>query len=418
MFSQINWRYLLRNSPFIYGQNIADAGSVLLLAVLAANFVPPEMYGSYKYLLTLATLASMFSLSGIGATLLRQVANDHGASFTYLAKKLFLSLLLPTALILAGAGYYLLQGDRVFGLSLAIAAICTPFFYTTQLYRPTLNGLQQYQRYALYSSVHAILAAGFMATAFFITNNVIVFVATFFLSHTLLGAYFLFQTHHKHIRSIQQISDTSSAHFATHLSFLNIFSKLANNIDSIIVFQLLGPIMLATYTFSKTPIDQLKAQNKTLAALIAPRFSKYSYQQIRAKMTSKTILLVAAGGLLAFIYWLLAPYIFELLFPQYKNGIMYSQILSLGLLTFPQILYIEAFTALKMKRALYIVRISSAVLRISLIALLTLWFGLLGLVSAIVLTQYLMLLLSASIFHTDILNGILSSYKLNRLSTK
>ena len=80
-------------------------------------------------------------------------------------------------------------------------------------------------------------------------------------------------------------------------------------------------------------------------------------------------------------------FLFVIIFPQYEEALLYSQVLSLSLLLMPSILHVQALTALNQKNALYVVSIVKSVTKISLIFILIPLFGIWGAVFAFLLSQ-------------------------------
>lgn len=398
-WQRINFRYLIKNAPFLIAKNGIQSIAVLAVSIVAANYLAPEVYGSYKYILSLIAIAGIFSLTGSGEVLLRQTAKDGGAAVKYLIRKSFFYQLFPSLILVGISGYYFILDNQIFALSCLIAAILFPFYKTALLYQSFLNGTQRFKELALSGIITSIFTASVIGITMYAYNSPLLLVAAYVTTHTLVSVVLFLIIYKRHISTLQHTEDPAALNYSGHLSALNILSKTANHADNLIAFQLLGPAQLAVYSFAKTPVAQLVGYNKLLSSLVAPKFSKYTKLQIQNNLLPKILILFSVGLVLSIGYSLLAPFIFSLLFPAYMEAVIYTQILSLSLLTFPALLYKEAFLALEMKKALYITQITIPFTKITLLAVLGTLFGILGIVSATVATRWSGLLLSALLFH-------------------
>ena len=84
---------------------------------------------------------------------------------------------------------------------------------------------------------------------------------------------------------------------------------------------------------------------------------------------------------------LLAPTIFSVLFPNYVDFVLVSQLFVLTLLLAPTSVIQTAMTALKLKKQLYFVSTSTAVIRVVLLLTIVPIWGLSGAVSVVIISQ-------------------------------
>jgi O-antigen/teichoic acid export membrane protein len=104
-----------------------------------------------------------------------------------------------------------------------------------------------------------------------------------------------------------------------------------------------------------------------------------------------------AGVMLAALLILALPTIFQLLFPTYLDSVIYAQWLAISLIFIPELLFGQALVAHLQKRSLYIINISSNLLKIILLLILLPVYGIWGAVYTLLL--YLFYSMTVKIFH-------------------
>src|SRR4051812_37889883 len=72
--------YLARGSFWLAIGQMATSACSLLLTVAFANIFTKDGYGTYKYVLSIAGLLSVFSLSGYGDGIIRASARGHDST--------------------------------------------------------------------------------------------------------------------------------------------------------------------------------------------------------------------------------------------------------------------------------------------------------------------------------------------------
>lgn len=346
------------------------------LAIAFGHFASKDMYGNYKYVLSLASILSAVSLSGLADALTQSVAKGLDGTLTQ-AFRLQLRWSFPFVLSsLALAGYYQFEGNEFLGASLVLVAIFQPLLTAVSLFSGFLFAQKDFARGSLY--LFAMNTFTFLALliALFLGERAILLVATYFIARTFIAG-FLFWKANKHARNINE--DPSLLHFSTHLSAMNIIGSIADKLDSVIIFTLLGPANLAVYTFALAMPEQIKGLAKNLYGLALPKYAKQTVTDIKKNSANKFIVLTFSLTLAVLLYIVLAPFIFSLLFPLYMEAVPYSQLyaISIVLAGIPQLI-VAVFTAHKKTKELYLTtNTSSVVLMISLLILVP-YFGLWG----------------------------------------
>lgn len=377
------------------GQVIA-AMSTFILSIAFANLPPQDVFGSYRYILSLIGIVSAFSLTGANLMVSRAVAKGLESS---IKQGLHLSLLWNSAVFIGGlciGGYYLWQGNEILGWSLLIASALQPYRLTSTLYMAYLSGLMQYKLKFILRSIHVVLATVALLVALFLTNNLIILVTTYFFSYTIIGLCMFMLV--KRLHKPNERTDPHAKKNSVHLSIMTIGTQLVSQLDKVLIFQFLGPTQLAVYAFAILPYSELKAPSKIIASLAVPKMSTQKLTSIHNTLHRKVVIFFFANLVIFGTYIILAPHIFALLFPKYTSSVVYSQFLALGLLASPSILYTKALVSHMKKRELYIIKFLTPTIRLLLYIILLPPFGLWGMVVAFTIGEFIYSLLALVMF--------------------
>lgn len=391
---------ILENGFILFIQNILTAIFSLIIAITAANFLEPSVYGIYKYIIATSAVLTIFSLPGARKALVRSIANNEIWTYKFLFKKTLLYGYVGSILLLILSTYYLLQGNFGFSIAFCVIALLQPLIQSAELYKSYLNGLQKIKPLACYSTLSSILLGTFLIITIIMTQDYLYIIIIFFSSHAIVASLiFLATAPDLKSSTLDKSTSNETLNYAKHLSFMHIFSKVALGLESILIFHHIGAVGLAVYSFANTPVNQIRGQRKVLSTLITPRFTQYSFTAIKGRIALKAIIIFIISCFLVIIYWVSAPYIFELLFPKYVNSVKISQILSLAILSFPGTVYFDALTAHKKTKALYIVNTTSAISSIFLMLIFMPIWGLTGLALATVISRFISMILAVTTFY-------------------
>jgi O-antigen/teichoic acid export membrane protein len=388
--------YLAKGSFWLTLAQVAASASGLILVIGFANLLPKETYGTYRYVLSVASVIAAFSLSGMGVAVTQAVARGmDGVLRAAVRVQLRWSILM--VLVAAGAAiYYFIRGDRAIGISLLIVGALSPVIESTSLYADFISGKKDFRTVALYGLIRNLVPVAVILTAIALTDDVILVVLAYFLSHAATsGALYLCVL--KKYRPSEAI-DPSSISFGKHASVTNLLSIGASQLDKILVFHYLGAVQLAVYGIAYSLPGQFKILMKMATTLIMPKMSAASLSTIRSAIHQKALrMFILFAGIVA-VYVLAAPFVFRLLFPQYLEAVPLSQALALGYLFAPAILYSQTFFAQKRQKEMYVNKTLASVIRIILLLILLPAYGLWGAAYAYILGNALSFLVSFTLF--------------------
>ncbi len=390
-YTKTDMVYLTRGGFWLtFGQGIASLAS-FLLAIGCAHFLPKEVYGQYKYIISVAAIITTFTLTGLGSAVVQSTAIGF---FGTLRKAFWINLKWSVFMILGsliGAVYYIINENYELGISLIIIAIVSPLLKSFELYDAYLGGRKDFKRSSIFNSIEDTLSAVFIFIAILLTNNVIIIVGVYFISNMLMKAYF-YRKIDKEIPKNSSI-DYDAFRYGKHLSFINIWLNISGQIDKILIFHYLGAIELAIYAFSTAIPRQVRSFIGMLGPLAMPKLAERSADEIKKSVPKKFLTSLFILGPIVIIYIISAPYIYKVFFPQYMDSVFYSQIYATFILLMGNLSEV-ALSAKKAVKEKYIISISVSIFNTVLMFIMLHFYGALGVVLSIVITKYLGSLLS------------------------
>jgi len=386
-------KYLIHGGFWLTSGNIISTLASLLLSIAFANLLPKETYGMYRYVLSLASIISITTLTGVDSAVTQAIARNFDHSFFEGLKTKMRWGVLGSLASIACALYYYTQGNNTLTIALLIIGVCVPFTEAFDLYNSILNGKKLFSLYTKYNIATQIGYVLVMVVTLFFTKSVIALVAAFLLSNTILNLACLLLTLKR--VELNQKDDPGTAAFGKHLSVMYTLSTILTELDKIIVFHYLGAVDLAIYSFALAPTDQIKGLLKNIHSLAFPKFANRSRLELKDTILSKTwkFGVFMTGGII--IYIILAPVFFQTLFPSYITSVTYSQILAISVIGASLSMFVyTAMESQKAQKELYKFNIITNVLNAIILVPLVYYFGLWGAVAAKIIARFFSLIYS------------------------
>lgn len=377
------------------------------LSILYARYIDKDVYGNYRYILSFLSMFGFFSLSGMGFAMTRAVARGYERTYVRFAKIIFISTLGITIIGLCSSLYFFfIRQETVIALSLAVGALLIPFVEGTGNWRAYLSGKKAFKEKTAVNIRTKIFYLGLMLVVvvcnyFFelsLLAGTLIMVSGYMLANGLPNAWYQL----KYLKQIPKGSRTEpgSKAYGFHLTLAKIPQTIAFYLDGVLLYHYLGPVSLAVYSFAIAPIEQIKGLLNSMTAVAFPKFSTKTAASLRKTLPTKLIKLSAATIIITIIYVVLAPYIYEFLFPQYNESIQYSQIFALSLLAVPLGFLSYALEATKRKKSIYITNSIFPFIQIGLYVALIPQYGILGAVLGKVLGRLISTIGAWAIFNS------------------
>ena len=396
-YTRMDMVYFVESGFWVTVGQVVASGTSFALALAFANLLPQEIYGQYQYVLGLAGLLGALTLTGLETSVVQAVARGfEGALKTAFWENLKWSAVFIAVAFSMSFYYYFFHGDQLLAISFLIIAIFVPFISSANLYLPFLNGKKEFRTKVVYEAFSKIFFGIFIVSAILFSGRIAVLIIAYFSAQFITAIFFYWRALKKY-RPNREI-DPGLIRYAGHLSVLNILDIIASNLDKVLVFNYLGAIPLAVYSFAIGVPEQTKPFLKGLTNIILPRFSERTESDIRANLANKILKLFIFNLVIVMAYIALAPFFYRAFFPAYGESVLYSQIFSLSMLA-GSITPIEIFLLAKKKiKEQYVIRLSVSIFQIAAVAVLTVWMGLLGLILARVITRFFVTFINVFIY--------------------
>lgn len=392
-FFKTDVRYLVRSGFWLTMSQVFSSAASFAISLAFANLLSKDAFGMYKYVLSIVSILSIASLSGIDTALSQAIARDHDGSFAPGLKRKILWGFMGGTIGLVVSGYYFVQANWLLAASLIVASLVMPFMNGFDLYNAVLSGKRQFKRYSFYNAWSQIANMVMLVATIYFTKNAIAIVSVYFIGNALINLYFLRRT--LKANPLNDHVDPETLSYGAHLSAMDIINTVAGQLDKILVFHYFGAAELAIYTVAIAPTEQIKALLKGINFIAMPRFAMRDKEDMKANMGSKVLALIAFSAAIIAAYIFAAPFLFHVFFPAYADSVAYSQVVAISIVAFIAGSLLQ--TALKAQastRQLYKFNIYTNVVSVALLAVGIGWFGIWGAIWARVIGRLFLFALS------------------------
>ncbi len=320
-FTNTDMVYLASSGFWITMNTLAVSGISFALSIVFANLLSKETFGIYQFVLSIATILSAFTLTGMNTVITKRTAQGVESVLLSSIKPQLLFNICAGILGLAISTYYALKGNNAYAGMFLMVGVAVPLIATYNSYTAFLNGKRAFKRLFIVSVFLALFYSLGMVLAVLIGASPIALVGVYFLTNTL-GVYACF-LYTKKIYGLST-SEKLDLGFVKKLSISNIPSSLLLSIDNIVIYHLLGPSTLALYAIATQLPERALSFLRSITTAAIPKFSTYSHSQMRAIIFAKTARMFTLALLGAGVYAVLAKTIFSYVFPEYMGALTTS----------------------------------------------------------------------------------------------
>ncbi len=375
---------------------VALIASVKMLAF--GHWVDQSVYGTYSFVISMAGILAIFSLPGIETSLIKAVAQKKDGTLNLgVREKLKFSLIGSFASLVA-AGWYLYRQNTDMVLAFTAVAIFLPFKNSFNLFSSFWIGKKNFEKLSKYLLATNTLTALAMLPVIAFTNNPLWIIIALFASHSLFNGIFLFKTLQQK-ENDEKLPEAIS--FGKSLTLMGAIGQFASHVDKVILWKFFGPVQLAIYSFAQIPIQLIQGMIP-IGELALPKIGEKGVGNMKEGLIKKFKKLFFVSAPMTIGAVAIAPYFYRFFLPQYVDSVPYFQAFSFLILLSPFALLGAALIAEMKKREIYTIQISIPILKIALFLALIPFFGIWGVILAIIISH--------------IANGALSFYFFMKIS--
>jgi len=390
-FLKVDMVYLAKGNFWqVLGQVVNNALSLALIFVFA-NYLPKETYGLYRYILSLAGILAIFTLSEMNQAVGQAVASGNDgilrASVRYQLKWNTLQLFAFFAL----GTYYFYNGNTPVALSLFVMGIFSPLAQAFNTYGAYLNGKREFRLNNIFSIISTGIYVISMITVIIISDDIVWLVVTYSIV-TFVTTIALYITT---LRTFKPPATEAydALKYGRELTFISLISPVVAQIDKIILTHFWGATQLALYSLSMAIPGRATSLIKSLADIGFVKFSTKTSEELNKVFYLRIFQGLLIGAICTTGYIILAPYLFQYLIPKYLDALFYSQLLSVSFLVAMPNRYVSLLLASqKLSRVIFINNVIQNAIRICFYIVLGIWGGLFGLIIAQVSNSLISLL--------------------------
>lgn len=384
--------YLAHGGFWVLAGQAVSSGAVFVLAVAFANLVPPEVYGTYKYILSLAGIFAIFALPGMSTSLMQTTARGADATIYAVTRARMLYASIGSIFAALGSAYYLYNGNAQLSVALLIIAATLPFFDTVYSYPSYLAGKRRFDLRAKYHALVHIVSMVCIVATIYVTDNLTLILLSYFVPHIVVRMGLHYRTTHNIPRTATPEEDAEVTTYGKHLTAMQILSMVANEFDKVVIWKFLGPVHVAVYTFALAVPEQIRGPLKGVGEIAFPKFAAQSGEQIKQNLPAlwRKLALYALGLFgISLIYVILAPFLFQIVFPGYMESVKYSQLYALTMVTNVVSIPLAILGAQKRTRSQYVISTVQPIITIGLLLLLVPLYGIMGAIVALMLSKFI-----------------------------
>lgn len=324
-------RYALKGY-FWYGVEYSIALITGLATTIAfANLLSPQTYGTFKYILSLLPFLSIPTLKRLNDSLTISVSKGFEGDLIRVFKTKIKWGLWGSLAGVILSSYYFYQGNSTLGILILVLAFFVPLFNTPYIFSNFLVGKKDFKMLAILNGAGSIAYAIGIITAMLTSKNVFMVVLAYFSINFLIQLVSYLYVLHKYKPNKKEEERTIK--YGKQISFLGIINTVASYIDNLLVFHYLGAIELAAYAFIKKMPEQIKDLPTFITSLSMPKFATKNIADAYTKKETlrKSLFLSIFVLGIVLVYIILAPLLFKIFLPVYKNYASLSQLYALSL---------------------------------------------------------------------------------------
>ncbi len=382
-YTKTDMVYLAQGGFWLIFSQTVGVIVAFLITIIFANLLSKTTYGSYQYIASIIAILTIFNLPGLNTALTQAIAkNQEGSVYDIIKTKIKWSLIASLIFIFI-AGYYQYKDNTDFAKIFLLCALFFPILESFDVYASILNAKKLFKTSSIYKMIRVTTYLLFITLIITKFHSLTSIITAHLAINTTLSILFFILAVKKYKANKEK--DPETIKYGKHLSFMGILGAISMNIDKLILWHFLGPVQLAVYALSISPIIHIKGYLQNLGTLALPKISQQNHLEIQKNLPQKISRLYFVLFFIIIIYWLAAPTIYKIFFPAYLESVFYSQLYSLILLFYPQNLLLLAIQTQYKTKFLYIINTISPILQIVLMLILVPLFQIKGAIGATIL---------------------------------
>ncbi|MBI5138682.1 MAG: oligosaccharide flippase family protein [Candidatus Vogelbacteria bacterium] len=396
--------YVAKNGFWVFFGQISSSVLSLVLVIIFANLVNKETYGLYRYILSIAGILNIFTLTGMNEAVTQAVAAGKEYAFkASIIYQLKWNLLMFGAALVLGS-YYLLNGNPTLAISIWVMGIFSPLTATLNTYNSYLAGKKKFKVVNLCGFVSTLIYVVGMITAIYLSGDLVVWLIVAYSLTTFISNLIFYVAVTRIYRPPSAVSGPKSEikeviNYGRNLTFIGYLGKIVAQIDSIVLVHFWGASSLAVYSLANAMPNRATGMLKDYTSLGFPKFASKTATEINSIFRRRIIQGLVIGAICTLAYVVLSPFLFKYLIPKYIDGLFYSQLLAISIIFALPNRYVGLIlTAQKLTKSIFVSSLVQNTTQILLYIVLGIWGGILGLIIAKVSFSFVSFLINIMVW--------------------
>ncbi len=388
----IDLPYFVKNGFWVLMRQIVVALAGLVTLVIFTRYTSQEVFGGYQFILSVLALTMIFSLPGMGTSLVQAIAGGKDGFYTQ-AFRLSMRASLVGSVVLASIGVYFLYSESQLGSGFLLVAALFPFLAVFSLWESFLQGKERFDLVAKNAIILSLFQVVLIGLAVLLFPQ---YLGALILAYGISGAFLNIYFYRSSLSLVENSdSDDEAVKFGYFMTRMNVIGMISEQIDKILVGILLGPAQLAIYAVVSFFGVRIKDTVRSFASMLVPKMTTGKYLFCEILASHRKMLLLSLIGMtgLAFGFYLSVDFVNVLMFSQlYQEYGYLSQWYVCTIVLSAPLTFMGYYVQAKQNK--YAIRLSNTtfhIIRIALNVVLISFYGLLGAVIAYNISMILLL---------------------------
>jgi O-antigen/teichoic acid export membrane protein len=277
--------------------NGINAVSYLLISVMLINNQKEALYGRFIILISVFSMLSLLSITGIRATVLRALAQGYDKTYVQATKFSLKFSIIGIVVLCAAGSYYCIYQDKDIGTILFLSILFFPFFSVLNIWEYALKGKSRFKMSACFT----FIKVGAQLVYVFVISGRTDSLLLLFMGYMMLDAVFNI-VFFLYVKAKIIGNDNPDQGWKTQsytMTFLDLSSAIFGKADILIMGVFINPAVVAVYTVVMKINDFFYMIIKSTFLAFLPEFYK---NKIKVTVLIKPVLLVALISIISSLF--------------------------------------------------------------------------------------------------------------------
>lgn len=370
--------YYIKNAPFLITITLISTLFGLISSMALARITSQESYGTYIYVLTVLSLLSIFSITGMNTAIQRAASRSNDKILTEGTKSRFKWSLLGSIVIFAISMYYFYSGNIILGKCFLFSTFIFPFYASFDSFLYFFMGKMKFNLYTLNKSILLIFPVIMILVILTITNDILWIIVVYLSSYTIIQLYLWNRT--LKTEKLNDKLDNEEIKYGKVLTLQGLIPTIVNQLDTIVIGNFLSLSQLAIFSIAVYVQNFAQTPRGILMDLIFPKIARMDNHSSTKIVLEKVKYVLIISIIISAIFAVIIPFIIPLIYSnKYSDSIFLSELLLISeIVSAPGGVFTQALKAQRRSKDLWNLNISSRGIQAILIIVLIPLLGLLG----------------------------------------